>query len=242
VTEMVRRFLRQRFSNAGMIVALSVLCLIAVPQVIGTGGRAGLWVSTPALFILAAGCVARDASGGALQMILSRPIRRSEYLIGRYLGVLAAFGIFLVAAATLAVVFARGVVPAFGSPPIPIQFGELLVQFAATFLGGMATAAVILLLSTFLPGYGDVLGCFLLILTPLPAVPELAGQALGLPALQRAGEWLRQNLLPSLDWSSVLQGQNPLGAPTGRWVLAVVLYLVAALLVFRRREFAYGQD
>ena len=240
MTEMVRRFLRQRFSNAGIVIALSALALLAASQVLGSGGRAGFDVGTLALLILAAGCVARDASGGALQMILCRPIRRGEYLMGRYIGILAAYAAFLLASAGLGVVLGRAVLPMIGSNAPPMAWDSLGIQILAAFLSGLASAACVLLLSTFLPGYGDVLGFILL--TPLFALPDLAGQLLRLPALQRAGEWLRQNLLPSLDWSSVLQGQNPLGAATGRWVLAVVLYLAAALLVFRRREFAYGQD
>jgi hypothetical protein len=240
VTEMVRRFLRQRFSNAGVVIALCALALLAASQVVGSGGRAGFDVGTLALLILSAGCVARDASGGALQMILCRPIRRSEYLMGRYVGILAAYAAFLVAAAGLGIVLARGLLPMIGSTAPEMAWDSLGIQVLAAFLSGLATAAAILLLSTFLPGYGDVLGFILL--TPLLALPELAGQALRLPALQRLGQWLHQNLLPSLDWTSVLQGQNPLGPPTGRWVLALALYLTAALLVFRRREFAYGQD
>ena len=237
---MVHRFLRQKFSSTGVIVALSALALVSAPQIAGSAGRSGFEVGTLALLILAAGCVAKDASGGALQMILCRPIRRGDYLLGRYLGVLAGFGAFLIGASVLGIVFARGIVPLLGSPSQPIALDVLGRQLAATFLGGVASAATILLLSTFLPGYGDVLGFILL--TPLAALPDLAGQILRAPWLQKAGQTLRENLLPSLDWSAVLQGRNPLGEATGRWTLAVVLYLVAALAVFSRREFAYGQD
>jgi ABC-type transport system involved in multi-copper enzyme maturation permease subunit len=239
--EMIHRFLRQRFSNLGVIIALCALALVAAPQIAGSGGQQGFdGVGTLALLILAAGCVAKDASGGALQMILCRPIRRSDYLLGRYLGILAGFGIFLIAATAFGVLFARVIIPLLGGQARPIAFEALGPQLAATFLGGLATAATILLLSTFLPGYGDVLGFILL--TPLAALPDVAGQILRAPWLQQAGKALKENLLPSLDWTAVLQGRNPLGEATGRWVLAVVLYLIAALVIFSRREFAYGQD
>ena len=240
MSEMVRRFLRQRFFNAGVVIALSALALFTASQVVGSGGRAGFDAGTFALLILSAGCVARDATGGALQMILCRPIRRSQYLLGRYVGILAAYAAFLLAAAGLGVVIARALLPMFGSTGPEIAWKVLGIQLLAAFLSGLATAAGVLMLSTFLPGYGDVLGFILL--TPLFALPSLAGQALRLPALARLGDWLRENLLPSLDWTAVLEGQHPLGAATGRWVLALALYLAVALLVFRRREFAYGQD
>jgi hypothetical protein len=241
VIEMVRRFLRQRFSNVGVVIALSALALLLAPQIAGSGGQSSLdGVSTLALIILAAGCVARDASGGALQMILCRPIRRSDYLLGRYLGILLAFALFLVASAALGIAFARGIIPLLGGQARPVEFAALGAQLTATFLGGLATAATILLLSTFLPGYGDVLGFILL--TPLSALPDVAGQVLRAPWLQRAGKILRENLLPSLDWTAVLHGRDPLGEASGRWVLAVVVSLIAALVIFSRREFAYGQD
>ena len=185
MTEMVRRFLRQRFSNAGIVIALCALALLGASQVVGSGGRAGFDVGTLALLILAAGCVARDASGGALQMILCRPIRRSEYLMGRYVGILAAYAAFLVAAAGLGIVLARGVLPMIGSTAPAMAWDSLGIQVLAAFLSGLATAAAILLLSTFLPGYGDVLGFILL--TPLLALPELAGRVLRAPGAAEAG-------------------------------------------------------
>lgn len=240
MNEMVQRFLRQKFSSVGIVVALSALALVAAPQLAATGGRTGFELATLPLLILAAGCVSRDASSGALQMILCRPLSRADYLLGRYLGILAAFAGFLAAAAALAVVFARGLLPMIGGTAAPVDARALATQALAAFLGGAATAAMVLLLSTFLPGYGDVLGFVLL--APLTALPEAAGQILHAPWLRTFGPLLRQNLLPSLDWSAVLRGENVFGEATGRWVLALVAALAAALVIFSRREFAYGQD
>jgi len=237
---MVHRFLRQRFSSAGVVVALSALALFGAAQAAGTGGRNGFEAAILPILVLAAGCVSKDASGGALQMLLCRPIRRSDYLLGRYVGLLAGFSAFLAASAALTVLFSRALLPLLGASPPPLSFPALGTQLLATLLGGAGTAATILLLSTFLPGYGDVLGYILL--TPLFALPDLAGQILRAPWLEKVGAALRQNLLPTLDWGAVLQGRNPLGEPTGRWVLALVLELVLALAIFSRKEFAYGQD
>ncbi len=237
---MAHRFLRQKFSSAGVVVALSALALLSAAQAAGSGGRAGLETAVLPLLVLAAGCVSKDSASGALQMILCRPIRRSDYLLGRYVGILAGFAAFLAVAAALAVLFSRVLLPLMGSLAPPLSFPALGTQLLATLLGGTATAATILLLSTFLPGYGDALGYILL--TPIFALPELAGQILKAPWLGKLGGSLRENLLPTLDWSAVLQGRNALGEPTGRWVLALVLDLVFALAIFSRKEFAYGQD
>ncbi len=238
--EIAHRFLRQKFRSAGVVVALSAAALIAAFQLAGSGGRSGFEIGYVAILVLAAACVSRDASGGALQMILCRPIRRSDYLLGRYFGILASYAAFLLAAAALAALFSRAVLPVLGAGPQPLSLGSLGRELAGAFLSGTGMAATILLLSTFLPGYGDVLGFVLL--TPLFALPEILGQILAAPWLLEAGDALRRNLLPSLDWRAVLEGRDPLGEATGRWVLAVVAYLVLAMTIFSRRQFAYGRD
>jgi hypothetical protein len=218
VNEMVRRFLRQKFSSTGIVVALSVILLF-------TGGQPSPETAMLPLLILAAGCVSRDASSGALQMILCRPLSRTDYLLGRYLGVLASFAAFQVAGCALAVLFSRLLLPALGRAPRPIGLADLGTTALTAFLPVMAWAALILFFSTFLPGYGDVLA-FILVM-PLTALPDAAGQLLNAPWLREASPILRRNLLPEVEWWRVLHGQQALGA---------------ALVVFSRREFAYGND
>jgi ABC-type transport system involved in multi-copper enzyme maturation permease subunit len=239
VSEMVRRFLRQKFNNLGVVIALSALALLAAFQLALSGGAGGLEVGTLGIFILGAACVSKDASSGALQMILCRPIRRSDYLLGRFAGVLAAYAVFLLAALGLTLLFSRAL-PLLGAPPQPLELPSLARGAAGSMLTTVGVAAPILLLSTFLPGYGDVLGYILL--TPLLSLPSLAAQILKVPALEKAGTLIRQNLLPSPDWNAVLAGRNALGEPTGRWLLAVVAEILLAIVLFNRREFAYGQD
>src|SRR5262249_15440633 len=157
---------------------------------------------------------------------------RSEYLLGRYAGILAAFGMFLLVSAGIGLLLARAVMPmVVGARTPDFAFRELGIQLAAAFLSALASAAVILMLSTVVPGYGAVLG-FILLTGILAALPGLAAQVFRSPALQKFADLVRENLLPPLDWVSVLHGQDPLGPATGRWVLALVLYLAAALALF----------
>ena len=85
--EMVRRYLRQKYGSVGFSLALGILAIIETFTFANGGGRGGFVVVHWGIFLLAAGSVSRDVSSGALQMILSRPIRRTEYLFGRYLGI-----------------------------------------------------------------------------------------------------------------------------------------------------------
>ena len=235
--EMIRRFLRQKFGSAPIVIALSVLVLLSVMPLLASGGQTGTGASTVVLFVLAAASVSKDASSGALQMILARPITRSAYLFGRYLGILAAYAAFLIAVLVLALALSR----IFGSSGgRQVNLGSAGIAILGEFLEGMLIAAILVFFSTFLPGYADLLGYFLLLL--LLQVPRALSGSLNWPWLTRFGQIASENLHPSVPWDEVLRGQNVLRAATGCYVLAVTAFLLLASVVFARREFAYGQD
>jgi len=236
--EMSRRFLRQKLGSPATIFVLCVLALMAsLPLNAGQGFGS---TDTLAALILAAGCVSRDASSGALQMILSRPLSRAGYLAGRYLGILAALLLFLAGAIGLAAAL-HAVMERF-SGGLPQDFSLKAAGLAAghAFLGGALLVAADLCFSTFLRGWGDVLAVVLFFL--LFNSMQGLGTALRLPILAKAGELARANLAPSIAWEDVFAGQDVLGEATGRYVLALTGYATLAVLIFSRREFSYGQE
>jgi hypothetical protein len=231
---MVRRFLRQRFGSPGLVAALAVLALLETVNVAARDPGNRTSVATWAVFIIAAGSVSRDVSSGALQMILSRPIRRTEYLFGRYLGILASYATFLIVTGLLAFALMH-VLPRPASDP-----GHSIAAFAAaagaSFLGGAFQAAILLMFSTFLPGIADLLGLLLLYL--VLNLPQLSSA----PWLRRAAQAGRENLMPAVSWDEVFRGHGLLRATAGRWVFALVMYLTLAAVIFSRRELPYGHD
>ena len=241
--EMVRRFLRQRFGSPAMATALGVLAFLTAtvaafsePEPVLAGG----FLAFVTVMIISAGSVSRDASSGALQMILARPIRRTSYLFGRYLGILAAYATFLAGTcglATLLSILPRAFGAAHASNISPISLAR---GVSAALLNASLYASVVLFFSTFLPAYADVLG-YVLVAIPLQLLPTI-GRALHKPWLVTAGETALRNVVPQVDWGEVLHGQNVLGEPTGRFVLAVVVFLTLAAVIFSRREFSYGRD
>jgi hypothetical protein len=231
VIEMVRRYLRQKYGSAGFLLALGVLALIETFFfAMGSGGR---FVIVPvAIFVLAAGSVSRDISSGALQMILSRPIRRTEYLFGRYLGILASYGLFL--AVTSGLIFLVVHLARMNAREDASALALALLAGEA-FANGAFQAAILLMFSTFLPGIADLIGLLVLFLV------------LHLPPgknawLRNAADAARENLLPEVSWNEALRGESILGAATGRWVFALTVYLALAAVIFSRRELPYGQD
>ena len=241
MTEMVRRFLRQKIGSLGTLIALALLSLLTAFQVAVMGATAALESGFLALVILAAGSVSRDARSGALQMILARPIRRTTYLFGRYAGILSAYAAYLAVTAGLAVALtAIGRQLSADRGGGALAAGELARGAAEAFLSGALFAAILLFFSTFLRGFGDVLAYILLTLAL--ALPAALSGPLHKPWLAELGAVLRDNVLPRVPWQEVLRGESALRPATGQYLLALAAYLYLAALVFSRREFSYGQD
>jgi len=238
---MARRLLRQKLGSPAMGIALGVLALLTAIQAALSDPERALGAGIFALALIGAGSVSRDASSGALQMILARPIRRTHYLFGRYLGILAAYAIYVAATAAIGLALSRLLPRLLGSvAPAGAPTADFVRGAGTALLNALLFAAILLCFSTFLRGYADVLAYILLSLL-LGLVPGL-GQSLHADWLRRFGETLRENVLPNVDWSEVLRGHDPLREATGRYVLAVVAFLTLATVIFSRREFAYGQD
>ena len=231
MTAMVERFLRQKFESPLVVVMLAVLALLVSTPPALSAGPARL----VALLLVASGAVSRDASSGALQIILARPISRTEYLGGRLLGVMAAYAIFLGAATIFAFLlsFQLGNMAALLSP-------ALLRALAGALLDGLQITALLLFFSTFLPSYGDALGY--LSLWIVFSAADGFGTALGRGGLAKTARTAQENLLPTVQWNAVLSGRDVPTEALGRWALAVTLCFVLAAVVLSRREFAYGQD
>jgi hypothetical protein len=230
--EMVRRFVRQKVGSAGLVVALAVLALVQTFGLAHGAGPSEFTIANWAIFVLAAGSVSRDVSSGALQMILSRPIRRTQYLFGRYVGILVSFALFLVFTSLLAFVVVHLAAPGEAAEVSPARLATLTVE---TFLSGAFPAAILLFFSTFLPGIADLLG--LLILYIVLHLPGSAGSV-----LWRVAEVARENMLPDVSWNRALGGKGLALAAAGRWVFALTVYLALAVVVFSRRELPYGND
>jgi Cu-processing system permease protein len=241
VIEMVRRLLLQKFGSTAVVALLSLLAVFIAFTSAADGGRGRAFsTASLAVIVLGAGVVSRDVSSGAVQMILARPLTRTEYLLGRWLGVLAALGVFLATAGALVLLLSFAVFPAFHWSAEPLSAAGLLRGAAAALLDGALFSASLLCLSTFLPGYGDLIAYFLAVVGLGAA--QSVGAALRRPSISEAAIALRDNLMPDPDWNALLSGQSSSFEPVGRWGLALAGLLLVAALVFRRREFAYGHD
>ncbi|MDQ2977680.1 MAG: hypothetical protein M3R62_00555 [Acidobacteriota bacterium] len=234
MTETIRRFLAQKLGGMGTCIAFVLLAVLSA--LLLQSGRPGMTILV--VILLSAGIVSRDARSGALQMILSRPILRVEYLLGRYVGVLTGLAAFLLLSFGLAVGLDR-VNALAGWGPSSFAWRDALETSAAAFPRGALDAAIILLFSTFLRGFGDVLA-YVLSYVVLSVAPQI-GMALGKPGIVRVFRGAMDNLAPAPDWGPVLRG-GVLHPGFSRYALALTGYILLAALVFNRRELSYGTD
>ena len=234
MTEMIRRFLAQKLGGAGTCIAFVLLAVLSAFLL--HSGRPGTTIL--AVILLSAGVVSRDARSGALQMILSRPILRVEYLLGRYFGVLTGLAAFLLLSFGLALGLDR-VNALAGWDPSSFSWRGALETSAAEFPRGALDAAILLFFSTFLRGIGDVVA-YVLSFVILSVAPQI-GMALGKPGIVRVFRGAMDNLAPEPAWDQILKG-GVLQPAFSRYALALTGYILLAALVFNRREFSYGTD
>ena len=237
--ESARRQLRQRLGSPGVWISLAVLAVLSGFS-IGNGQPAS-FLTTLAVFVIAGGIVSRDAASGALQLILTRPILRGEYLFGRFLGALVLLAGFVTAALGITYSMDRVASLAGWSSGGPLMdWGAAAAATLHDFLAGTLSVAIVLLFSTFLRGIGDVLA-YILCGLGLNLLPQLF-DTMRKPSLAAGARTLLENVAPNVAWMEIAHGDRFLQAPTGRYFLAVAVYLLAAALIFNRREFSYGAD
>jgi len=183
--------------------------------------------------ILGAGLIGMDVSSGTLQLLFARPVTRAEYVVSRWLG--AAATASCLSAAQVA--FGAGLLALHHTPP---DARDLAIVLGVQVLNAFGTASVLLLLSTLLPGIGDILAIFVAVVT---------GQALQLgaalfkaPWLARAGQELVRFVNPSLDLGAIF-GSGPVSwFEVVSYFSTVTLCVALAIVVMNRRELSYATE
>jgi ABC-type transport system involved in multi-copper enzyme maturation permease subunit len=230
VIEVARRTVRERWR----VLLLGTLFALLAAAAVASGAPAGQAFSSVPMIgvILSIAIVSRDIRTGALPMLLCRPLRRADYLLGRYLGVLALVAVD--AGLVLAGAAAAGLRQAAGAGA-----GALLSGAAGAVLQSALYVAVILMFSTFLPGVGDVILYVLLwLLYDVGYSLERVRSPESAEILAR----IKGQIFPEPEWSRIFSSGRWLDPQLASWGLALSVSLALAMLVFNRREFGYARD
>jgi hypothetical protein len=142
---------RQRLASPIRVVILSLMVLL--PPVLGSLiqglGLSALGDAIPLAMVLAAGMIGQDVSSGVLQLIFARPVRRSEYVLSRWLSV--AIGASVVSVLQIGLFWVLST--AHGSAPAVDQIAQFAAGRELQIFGVAATMA---LLCSLIGGLGDL--------------------------------------------------------------------------------------
>lgn len=177
--------------------------------------------------------IGQDLRSGVLQLVFARPLRRSTYVLQKWLA--AALGSALSSIVT--VLIGALMVLALGSRVTP---AELLQLLGSCVLLAVSLSAVLTFLSSIFTGYGD---CAIWV-AGMGASQIVAGLAASKrwPIVERVAEEVSRFLMPVLD----------LGDPLGAWSLSwfsiisyastTTLCLALAIAIVNGRELSYAQS
>lgn len=240
----VAETLRRHFAHLGYIAALLVLIVIVV-MMTAIGAPTQAPYQLLGLFALIAGCqlIGPEFSSGTLQLILSKPVGRSSYLIARVVGVVLAIWV------AVAVIFASDVIGRLIAGT-PIVWRTAAAGALVSALEVLLVCALLALFGSFTRSYANV-GIYLgaqILLSGLYGVLGMMKNAVSgemavvgaflraHPGVLDALNAINRNLFP--DAPSIPFDRN--------WILMMVCNAVVAVLlacvVFSRREVPYGAD
>jgi len=231
--------LRRHVLHGAYLTALAVLSILA-----GTAGSVGgnpsLWLTFVTLGTIIIGCqlIGPEFSSGTLQLVLAKPVNRSAYLLSRFAGVIVAVWILVV---------------------VPMLFdilGRIFIHHqelhAADFAVPVNTGIENLMLCALLVLFGAMTRSYLNVAVYFFGEIALYALASGLRSIARKdyalSAFFRDHAGIEKSVVAIIRTLYPEGPPTfdWRWTVTVVSNVVVALLIacfiFRRREVPYGAD
>lgn len=233
-TTLVLAFCRQRLMSPFRMAFL--LLIVGIPLAITLAiPAAGLSVAgkiTGIGLVFAVGVIGQDLSSGVLQLLFARPVRRSEYVMSRWLAAGGMTALLGVGQAVMVVL----IMTARGSAP---GTSEALTFIGERFFEGFGLAAVFVLLSSLVNGVGDV--ALWVVFQLVSAVGGAIAQAKGWSVVVRALNEIAGAMNPALPIAQIVHGLAP-WAPASAYLSTVTLCLALAVLVMNRREFSYASS
>jgi len=236
--------LRRHFAHLGYISALLILIVI-VATMTAVGAPSQAPYEMISLFTLIAGCqlIGPEFSKGTLQLILSKPVGRSTYLVSRVLGVVLAIWVAIL------VVFASDII---GRLVVgtPITWGNALSTMLVAALHTLLVCALLAFFGSFSRSYVNVgiyLGAQILFSMIFGLLSMMKNAVSG--EMGKIGAMLREHPAVLESFGAIHRNvfpDNPAIPFDRNWILMMLCNASAALLlacvIFSRREVPYGAD
>jgi len=235
---------RRHFAHLGYVSALLVLIVIvAVMSAIGAPAQAPYEMI--GLFAMIAGCqlIGPEFSSGTLQLILSKPIGRSSYLLSRVAGVVLAIWV--------------AIVVMFGSDVVGRLVAGTTIAWRAALAAALVSALKVLFICSLLAFLGSFsrsyvnIGIYIAAQILLPMISSLLSMMRNAASGEMAvfGAFLRKHpgileAMAKINYN--LFPDAPLIPFDRNWIVMMFcnasVALLLACVIFSRREVPYGAD
>jgi ABC-type transport system involved in multi-copper enzyme maturation permease subunit len=222
---------RQRLASPIRVVMLGLLVL--VPPLLSSAARIGLTAlgdGNLIALLFAVGMIGQDVSSGVLQLVLARPVTRTEYVLNRWLAV--AIGASIASLAQVAI--AWGLLGLNGVAPSAQAIGLFVVEREIQIFGVAGTMA---LFSSLMSGVADL--ALYAILFILGGILSMVGQLQNARVVIAAGGEVVALLSPKVDLAAFASGAPPWHA-LATWASNLTLCLLLAIVVMNRKELSYA--
>ena len=209
-----------------LLLAFFTLPLLVMAFARGTG-LALLRSGAGFAIVIGSGLIGQDLSSGTLQLLVARPVTRTEYVLSRWLGA----GLSASCLVAVQIAIGAGLMAMHGEPPAArdgaIFAGEQV-------LAALGTTSVLVLLSAILPGIGDILG--IVGATILASALQLGAALLKAPWVGRAGVEIGRFIAPTLALGPIFGGGAVSWFEVVSYFSTVTLCVALAIVIMNRRE------
>lgn len=189
--------------------------------------------TTMFVLIIGAGIIGQDISDGILPLIFSRPIKRWQYILTKWLAVAFMASMVGFLNLFLHLLFAHGFT-------LELVKGIMPFDLAQIVLLAMGTTSVMLLLSSLLPGAADV-GVILLVCAACYVITILQ-HFFHVPGMEDTANNIFAVLFPYLDPGDIHTLRQLLSIEIGRYFAVVLVCLSGSALLVNQKEFSYGSN
>jgi ABC-type transport system involved in multi-copper enzyme maturation permease subunit len=223
---------RQRLASAMRAVILTALVVVwpLFAMMIGGGRLSALGDGVPFALVFAVGMIGQDVSSGVLQLLLARPVKRSEYVLHRWLGV--ALGAS--AASLLQILFAWALFAARGEAP---DLGAVAVFLAGREIEIFGVAGVMALFSSLIGGVGDL--ALYMMVNLLGFAVKMVGSLRSSGVLMWIGQELGDLVSPRIELAQIVAG-SPSWFAIATFASNLTLCLLLAIWAMNRKELSYA--
>ena len=185
------------------------------------------------VLIIGAGVIGQDVTDGILPLIFSRPLKRWQYTLTKWMTVALLASVVALFNLLCHLAFAHGITVELIQNIAPLDIAQILLL-------SMGTTAVMLLLSSLLPGAADI--GVILLLCAACFVMTILEHALHVPGMEETATNIFAMLFPSFELRELYNWRSLLNIEVGRYLCIVLLCISGSVLLVNQKEISYGSD